>query len=45
MQEFGNEILATLPSHEKLQPLFAAANVSNMMTAFAGGPLTSFEGL
>lgn len=30
---------------EKLQPLFAAADVSNMQTAFAGDPSTGSGGL
>ena len=34
-----------LATHEKLQPLVAAANVSNMLTVFAGDPLTSSEDL
>ena len=42
MEDFGVEKLAT---HEKLQPLVAAANVSNMLTVFAGDPLTSSEDL
>lgn len=42
MKEFGIEKLAR---HEKLQPLVAAANVLNMLTAFSGGPLTDSEGL
>lgn len=42
MEYFGREKLAT---HEKLQPLVAAANVSNMLTVFAGDPLTSSEDL
>lgn len=42
MKEFGIEKLAT---SEKLQPLVVSANVSNMLTASVGGPLTGSEGL
>ena len=34
-----------LAKHTKWQPLFAAANVSNMLTASAGGLLKGSEGL